>query len=170
MTEHVVNQALIAQLESFIHPQDLIREIFHRFGKRAAIGTSGQLTGSAMIDMAVAAGVKPRVFTIDTLRLFPETYQLFDQIEKKIGNVLKKFEYYDLTQKTKWLWNICWIPSQNLNNNNNNNINNPIQSIIQHLHYLYIQFTYLWFCFVVCFIFVCHVLFEGRFWFCIFTD
>jgi len=36
-----------------------------------------------MIDLAVKSGVKPRVFTIDTLRLFPETYELFDAIEKK---------------------------------------------------------------------------------------
>lgn len=64
-------------------PQELIREVFARFGKRAAIGTSGQLTGAVMIDQAVKAGVMPRIFTIDTLRLFPETYELFDAIEKK---------------------------------------------------------------------------------------
>lgn len=57
-------------------------ELVNRFGERAAIGTSGQLTGVTMIDMAAKAGAKPRVFTIDTLRLFPETYELFEQVEK----------------------------------------------------------------------------------------
>ena len=78
-----IDQNLITELEKFSDPKDLMKEVFTRFGNRAAIGTSGQLTGSVMIDLACASGVKPRVFTIDTLRLFPETYELFDAIEKK---------------------------------------------------------------------------------------
>jgi phosphoadenosine phosphosulfate reductase len=78
-----IDQNLIPELDRIQDAQALIREIFKRFGDRAAIGTSGQLTGVVMIDMAIRAGVKPRVFTIDTLRLFPETYELFDAIEKK---------------------------------------------------------------------------------------
>ncbi|MDX1387232.1 MAG: phosphoadenosine phosphosulfate reductase family protein, partial [bacterium] len=85
MSETVINDALIADLEKLEDPQELIGEVFRRFGDRAAIGTSGQLTGVAMIHMAVAAGQKPRVFTIDTLRLFPQTYELFDKIEEKYG-------------------------------------------------------------------------------------
>jgi phosphoadenosine phosphosulfate reductase len=85
MARKVINQELIEEFKGKKEPGDLIGEVFRRFGDRAAIGTSGQLTGVVMIDMAVRAGVKPRVFTIDTLRLFPETYQLFEQIEKKYG-------------------------------------------------------------------------------------
>lgn len=80
-----INQKLSSELESIKDAQVLIGEIFRRFGDRAAIGTSGQLTGSVMIDLAVKFGVKPRVFTIDTLRLFSETYELFDAIEKEYG-------------------------------------------------------------------------------------
>ncbi|MBI3541174.1 MAG: phosphoadenylyl-sulfate reductase [Deltaproteobacteria bacterium] len=80
----LIDSTLIADLEKFKTPEDLIREVFTRFGKRAAIGTSGQLTGTVMIDMAVRSGIKnPRIFTIDTLRLFPETYELFAALEKK---------------------------------------------------------------------------------------
>jgi phosphoadenosine phosphosulfate reductase len=79
-----IDSALIAELEKIKEPQELIHEIFKRFGNRAAIGTSGQLTGVVMVDQAIGSGIKnPRVFTIDTLRLFPETYELFDAIEKK---------------------------------------------------------------------------------------
>ena len=85
MAPKQINQELIEELKGFKEAGELIGEIFRRFGDRAAIGTSGQLTGVAMIDLAVQEGVKPRVFTIDTLRLFSETYQLFDQIEKKYG-------------------------------------------------------------------------------------
>ncbi|MBI4412565.1 MAG: phosphoadenylyl-sulfate reductase [Deltaproteobacteria bacterium] len=80
-----VNQELVSDLEKIKDPQELIGEIFKRFKNRAAIGTSGQLTGTVMIDLAVKAGAKPRVFTIDTLRLFKETYELFDAMEKKYG-------------------------------------------------------------------------------------
>jgi phosphoadenosine phosphosulfate reductase len=83
MNKPAIQPGLIAELEEIKDPQALIGEIFRRFGNRAAIGTSGQLTGVVMIDMAVKAGLKPRVFTIDTLRLFPETYELFGALEKK---------------------------------------------------------------------------------------
>ena len=80
----MIDQQLITELEKISDPQKLIGEVFSRFGNRAAIGTSGQLTGVVMIDLAVKAGIKaPRVFTIDTLRLFPETYALFGALEKK---------------------------------------------------------------------------------------
>jgi phosphoadenosine phosphosulfate reductase len=85
MPQKMIDSELVEELKKKKEAGDLIAEIFRRFGDRAAIGTSGQLTGVAMIDMAVRGGVKPRVFTIDTLRLFPETYQLFDEIEKKYG-------------------------------------------------------------------------------------
>lgn len=78
-----IDQNLITDLEKYREPQVLIKELFIRFGKRAAIGTSGQLTGSVLVDMACKTGIKPRVFTIDTLRLFPETTEFFKQIEKK---------------------------------------------------------------------------------------
>ena len=88
----IIDQNLIAELEKIADPKDLMREIFTRFGKRAAIGTSGQLTGSVMIDLVCASGVKPRVFTIDTLRLFKETYELFEQVEKKYGIHVERFQ------------------------------------------------------------------------------
>lgn len=87
---NIIDENLASEFEKIADVQELIGTIFHRFGDRAAIGTSGQLTGSAMIDVAVKAGVKPRVFTIDTLRLFPETYELFDAIEKKYGITVEK--------------------------------------------------------------------------------
>ncbi len=80
---HDINDALITELEVIEDPQDLICELVGRFGDRAAIGTSGQLTGVVMLDLAVRGGVTPRVFTIDTLRLLDKTYQYFDTLEKK---------------------------------------------------------------------------------------
>lgn len=81
----------IEELKAIDKAEELVAFIFRRFGNKAAIGTSGQLTGVAMVDMAVTAGQKPRVFTIDTERLFPETYQLFESIEKKYSIKIEKF-------------------------------------------------------------------------------
>src|ERR1051326_991995 len=48
-----------------------------------AIATSGQPTDTAIIALAVKAGVQaPRVYTTDTLRLFPETYAYYETLEK----------------------------------------------------------------------------------------
>lgn len=88
-----IDSSTLADFEKIEDPQKLIHELFIRFGNRAAIGTSGQLTGSVMIDMAVRSGVKnPRVFTIDTLRLFPETYELFEAIEKKYKFTVERIQ------------------------------------------------------------------------------
>lgn len=92
MTNNQVNQELLKEIESLGEPEAILKELFTRFGDRAAIGTSGQLTGSVMIDMAVRAGVKPRVFTLDTLRLFPETYEFFDVLEKHYGIVIERMK------------------------------------------------------------------------------
>ncbi len=84
-----IDTQLIAALEPIEDPQELLKVLFEEYGSRAAIGTSGQLTGVVLVDLAAKAlessGKKPRVFTIDTERLFPETYQLFDAVEKKYG-------------------------------------------------------------------------------------
>src|SRR5438552_10261365 len=79
----MINENLISDLEKIAEPGPLLAELDRLFPKRMAIGTSGQLTGCALIDLADQAKVKPRVFTIDTLRLFPETYELFDALEKR---------------------------------------------------------------------------------------
>lgn len=86
-----VDENLIADLEKHTDPASLLKDVFTRFGNKAAIGTSGQLTGSVIIDLACRTGVKPRVFTNDTLRLFPETYELFDKVEKHYGISIERF-------------------------------------------------------------------------------
>lgn len=86
-----INSALVHELQAIEDPKDLIAEIFRSFEDRAAVVTSGQLTGVTIIDLAIQAGIKPRVATIDTLKLFDETYALFDQIEKKYSIKIERF-------------------------------------------------------------------------------
>lgn len=75
--------------------EDLLRDIFQQFGIRAAIGTSFQKTGLVTVDIASKVADNFRVFTIDTGRLFPETYQYIRQIEELYSDKLhNKIEIY----------------------------------------------------------------------------
>jgi phosphoadenosine phosphosulfate reductase len=86
-----VEPSLLASLEKISDPGAVLAELHRLFGDRMAIGTSGQLTGCALIDLAFKAGFTPRVFTNDTLRLFPETYALFDALERHFGFKIERF-------------------------------------------------------------------------------
>lgn len=61
-------------------------------GDRTALGTSGQWTGTVMIAMAAHAQLPLRVFTIDTLRLFPETCQFFAMLEDRYHVTIERFK------------------------------------------------------------------------------
>jgi len=72
--------------------EQLIRFAFETFGSRAAIGTSLQKTGVVMIDIAARLDVDFRVFFIDTLLNHDETYALLDDVEKRYGITIERFE------------------------------------------------------------------------------
>lgn len=86
-----VSPALVKELRSIAEPTVLLKTLFDRFGDRMAIATAGQLTESVIMALCVEAGFKPRVFTVDTGRLFPETLELFAQTEKKYGLKIERF-------------------------------------------------------------------------------
>lgn len=84
---------LIQELEAFKTPAELLKELHRRFGQRLGIATSGQPTDTAIIALAIQGGVqKPRVYTTDTYRLFPETYAYFEALEKHFGITIERFK------------------------------------------------------------------------------
>ena len=64
-------------------PQNILQWTLERFGAQAAICTSLQADGMAILDMAWRIDPKVRVFTIDTGRLPQETYVLLDQVREQ---------------------------------------------------------------------------------------
>jgi 3'-phosphoadenosine 5'-phosphosulfate sulfotransferase (PAPS reductase)/FAD synthetase len=87
-----IHESLIQELESIAEPGALLAELHRRFGKRMAIATSGQPTDTAIIALAQKAGVKkPRVYTTDTYRLFPETYAYFKTLERFFKIKIERF-------------------------------------------------------------------------------
>ena len=88
MTEHdlpKITSSFCYKVRQIDQPQEILFQIFKRFEEHAAIITSGQLTGMIIIHMAHENGIPFRVCTIDTLRLFPETYAFLDQVEARYG-------------------------------------------------------------------------------------
>ena len=70
---------------------ELVRWAFETYGDRAAIGTSLQLSGAVLVDMAASTGLPFRVFTVDTLRLHPETYAAMDALERRYAIRLERY-------------------------------------------------------------------------------
>jgi phosphoadenosine phosphosulfate reductase len=65
--------------------EEVLSWAWERFGARAAIGTSFQGAGLAMMHLAMKAGLRFPVFTLDTGLLFPETVELKRRLEDFFG-------------------------------------------------------------------------------------
>ena len=83
--------ALAARAED-LTAQELVRELTERFGDRVSLACSFQKEESVLLDMLFAAAPKARVFAIDTHYLFPETYELRREVERRYETKIEVFE------------------------------------------------------------------------------
>jgi phosphoadenosine phosphosulfate reductase len=67
------------------NPEDLLRWAASVFGRHVEIASGFGVEGMALIDIAARVTPAIRVFTLDTEFLFPETYALMQQTEKRYG-------------------------------------------------------------------------------------
>ncbi len=65
--------------------EDLLRWSFVTFGGYVEIASGFGPEGVVLIDIASKVQPEFRIFTLDTEFLFPETYRLMEQIEKRYG-------------------------------------------------------------------------------------
>jgi phosphoadenosine phosphosulfate reductase len=63
---------------------------FDTFGESIAISSAFGVEGMALIDMASRVRPTFRLFTLDTEFLFPETYNLMDQVEQRYGVTIER--------------------------------------------------------------------------------
>lgn len=75
--------------ENWSAPQ-VLRWAFDKFGSNVAISSAFGAEGMTLIDMASRIHQNFRLFTVDTEFLFPETYNLMDQIEERYGIRIEK--------------------------------------------------------------------------------
>ncbi len=62
---------------------EVLRWAYTTFGEDIAMASGGGVEGMVMLDIAARVNPKLKVFTLDTEFLFPETYDLFDRVEKR---------------------------------------------------------------------------------------
>ena len=79
--QDLINEELCYEIRLLEEPQEILFDLIKRFKERAAIVTSGQLSGMILLQMAYENKLPFRACTIDTLRLFPETYEFFERVE-----------------------------------------------------------------------------------------
>jgi phosphoadenosine phosphosulfate reductase len=72
-------------------PQELLRYVMERCGDRVALSSSLSIEDQTLTDMMLEINPQPRIFTLDTGRLFPETYQLIDKTNLRYGIKLEVF-------------------------------------------------------------------------------
>jgi len=72
-------------------PTEVIRYCIELFGDKIALSSSLGAEDQVLTDMVAGINKNTRVFTLDTGRLFPETYQLIDATNKKYGITIETF-------------------------------------------------------------------------------
>src|ERR1700730_2393464 len=71
-------------------PERVLEWAFERFGDTVAISSAFGAEGMALIDIASRVRHNFRLFTLDTEFLFPETYNLMDQVEQRYGITIER--------------------------------------------------------------------------------
>ncbi|MGC1372395.1 MAG: phosphoadenylyl-sulfate reductase [Candidatus Sulfotelmatobacter sp.] len=71
-------------------PAQVLKWAFHTFGDSVAISSAFGAEGMVLIDMASRVQKNFRLFTLDTEFLFPETYNLMDQVEQRYGITIER--------------------------------------------------------------------------------
>ena len=72
--------------------EDVLRLVVDAFPGSAALASSFQKEETVLLDMLFAIEPKARVFALDTHYLFPETYELWAEIERRYDTTIEKFE------------------------------------------------------------------------------
>jgi len=71
-------------------PERVLGWAFDTFGDGVAISSAFGAEGMVLIDIASQVRQNFRLFTLDTEFLFPETYNLMDQVEQKYGIAIER--------------------------------------------------------------------------------
>jgi phosphoadenosine phosphosulfate reductase len=82
---------LPADLES-LGAEEILAFCLERFPGRVALACSFQKEESVLLELLFALEPKARVFAIDTHHLFPETYELWREVERRYDTTIERFE------------------------------------------------------------------------------
>ncbi len=86
-----VSLQLPADVEAMA-PKDVLGFVLERFPGRVSLACSFQKEEAVLLDMLFELEPKARVFALDTHVLFPETYALWREAEKRYGTKIEVYE------------------------------------------------------------------------------
>jgi phosphoadenosine phosphosulfate reductase len=72
-------------------PQDILQRVLALFGREIALSSSLGAEDQVLTDMLIKTDPGARIFTLDTGRLFPETYDLIDRTSRKYQTKIEVF-------------------------------------------------------------------------------
>jgi len=72
--------------------QRVVEFLLEQFPGRVALACSLQKEESVLLDLLFELEPEARVFAIDTHHLFPETYELWREVEHRYGTTIERFE------------------------------------------------------------------------------
>ena len=75
-----------------LQAEELLGELVEAFPGRVSLACSFQKEESVLLDMLFAADPGARVFALDTHYLFPETYELWREVERRYATTIEVFE------------------------------------------------------------------------------
>jgi phosphoadenosine phosphosulfate reductase len=81
--------------------EDVLRYALEQFPGKVALASSFQKEETVLLDLLFGIEPKARVFAIDTHHLFPETYELWREVEQRYDT---KIEVYEGTPVDEGLW------------------------------------------------------------------
>jgi len=93
---------------------ELIAYVAARFRPDLTLACSFQKEDSVLLDMLLEVEPKARVFALDTHVLFPETYALWRQIEKRYGVEIEVYEGPSLGRQAATHGDALWETNPNL--------------------------------------------------------
>jgi phosphoadenosine phosphosulfate reductase len=82
---------LPADVES-LKAEEILAFVLDAFPGRVALACSFQKEESVLLDLLFGLEPKARVFALDTHYLFPETYELWREVEQRYGTTIEVFE------------------------------------------------------------------------------
>lgn len=85
-------ESYLSQWQKIKDPNELIVRALTTNELKATIGLSGQPTGACLLQICFENQMTPNVFILDTLRLFKETYEYIDKLEKHFNIEIKRIK------------------------------------------------------------------------------
>jgi phosphoadenosine phosphosulfate reductase len=87
----VASLQLPAEVEAW-PAERVVEYVLGEFPGRVALACSFQKEESVLLDMLFELEPNARVFALDTRHLFPETYELWREVESRYGTKIERFE------------------------------------------------------------------------------